>query len=87
MARKKKPSGRLNKGPFGFADLDRAVRADGWIRIKGKTRHPSYEHPHKLGKVNISIGWSDVMYHHETFASVASQAGLTKKQLLKLLNQ
>lgn len=87
MARKPKPGGRLNKGPFTASDFERALGLDGWERIKGKTRHPAFKHPAKPGKVNYGTNWSGVMYGHQTFEGVAAQAGLTKRQLLQLLNQ
>jgi len=85
MARKKKPSGRLNRGPFAFSDLERAIKRDRWARTKG-TKHAAYKHPTKTGKVNLDEKWTGVKYHHEVFTSVACQAGLTKHELLRLLN-
>lgn len=86
MARKRKPSGRLHKGPFTAADIERAIRLDGWTRIKGKTRHPAFEHPTKASKVNFSTNWDGIKYGREMFRSVASQAELSPKELLRLLN-
>jgi flagellar basal body rod protein FlgF len=57
MARRKKPAGRLNKGPFDFNDLDRAIRADGWFSVTG-TKHEAYKHPTKTGKVNLDKKWT-----------------------------
>lgn len=87
MARKKKSSGRMNKGPFNFGDLERVITAQGWERIKGKTKHPAYKHPTKAGKVNLDEKWTGVKYGSTVFTSVAEQAGLTPKELLKLLNE
>lgn len=86
MARKKKPSGRLNKGPFTYADLDKAIDLDGWYPVDG-TKHESYEHATKGGKVSLDKKWTGIKYGHNMFKSVAAQAGLTQQELLKLLNR
>lgn len=85
MARKPKPSGRLNKGPFTFKDFERVLLADGWKSVRG-TKHKAYEHPDKPGKVNLDDKWEHVKYGSEFFASVASQAGMKPRALLRKLN-
>jgi hypothetical protein len=37
--------------PLSFGDLERVVKADGWVRVEG-TKHENYEHPTKPGKVS-----------------------------------
>lgn len=86
MARKKKPSGRLNHGPFGFAEIERAIMRDGWAAA-GHGDHPNYKHPEKAGKVQLDKKWSGIKKGCTIFRSIASQAGLSPRELLKLLNE
>jgi hypothetical protein len=86
VARKKKPSGRLKSGPFTFADLERAIEADGWLP-DGHGDHPNYSHETKRGKVQLDKKWTGVKKGSMVFRSVASQAGLSQRELQKLLNE
>jgi predicted RNA binding protein YcfA (HicA-like mRNA interferase family) len=85
VARKKKPSGRASHGPFSFADMERAIKKDGWEEA-GHGDHPNYEHDTKPGKVQLDKKWTGVKKGSLVFRSVARQAGLTTKQFLDLLN-
>ena len=86
VARNKKPSGRLNHGPFTFDDLEKAIKSDGWYEV-GHGDHPNYEHGTKSGKVQLDKKWTGVKKGSVVLRSVARQADLTDKELLKLLNQ
>jgi len=81
-----KRGGQLNKGPFSTEEIERVLTREGWGRVNSK-RHLALKHPTKRGKVSMSPGWGHVRYDSEVFASIAAQAGLTKKRLLQLLNQ
>jgi predicted RNA binding protein YcfA (HicA-like mRNA interferase family) len=76
---------RLNRGPFTFSDLDRAIKRDGWKEAK-HGNHPNYKHPTKRGKVQLDKKWDGIRANDLMFRSVARQAGLTNKELLRLLN-
>lgn len=85
MARTKKPSGRDIHGPFNFADLERAIKSDGWA-LEGHGDHPNYAHTRKSGKVQLDKKWTGIKKGSLPFRSVARQAGLSFKELIKLLN-
>lgn len=76
---------RLNRGPFTFSDLDRAIKRDGWKEAK-HGNHPNYKHPTKKGKVQLDKKWTGIRANDLMFRSVARQASLTNKELLRLLN-
>ena len=86
MARTKKPSGRDSHGPFTFADLERAIQSDGWS-LEGHGDHPNYTHATKPGKVQLDKKWTGVKKGSVVFRSVARQAGLSERGLIKLLNE
>lgn len=75
----------LHRGPFTFSDLDRAIKKDGWTEAK-HGNHPNYKHSTKRGKVQLDKKWTGIRANDLMFRSVARQAGLTNKQLLRLLN-
>lgn len=81
--RKKGPP--LRRGPFTFADLERAITRDGWHEAKAGN-HPNYKHPTKGGKVQLDKKWTGIRANDLMFKSVARQAGLTNRALLRLLN-
>lgn len=87
--RKKRKKGTkgppLNRGPFAFRDLDRAIKKDGWREAKHGD-HPNYKHPTKSGKVQLDKKWTSIRANDTMFRSVARQAGLSNKALLRLLN-
>lgn len=85
MARIKKPSGRLHRGPFTASDFHAALRLDGWIPEQA-TRHANYCHASRAGKVQVDEKWTGVKPGHDTFRGVMAQAGYSKMELLKLLN-
>lgn len=57
-------------------DVEKAVLADGWYRIKSKG-HRQYKHPTKKGRVTIP--WHDngnQDLNPKTLASIENQAGI-----------
>ena len=87
MARKKKPSGRLNRGPFTSDDFKNAVRLDGWEQEKGgRGDHTLWRHPTRRGKITIDESWTSVKTSHDPFRGVKETGGYTKDELLSLLN-
>jgi predicted RNA binding protein YcfA (HicA-like mRNA interferase family) len=87
--RKKKAKGKkgppLNRGPFAFRDLDRAIKRGGWREAK-HGNHPNYKHPTKGSKVQLDKKWTAIRANDTMFRSVARQAGLSNEDLLRLLN-
>lgn len=75
----------LHRGPFDFKDLHRAIGKDGWEEAR-HGNHPNYKHPTKKGKVQLDKKWTGIRANDLMFRSVARKAGLTSKQLLRLLN-
>jgi hypothetical protein len=87
MARKKKPSGRLRRGPFTTADFKAAVRLDGWTEEKGgRGDHTNWCHAKRPGKITIDEAWTSVKPGHDPFRGIMAQGGYSKQELLKLLN-
>jgi len=75
----------LRRGPFDFNDLHQAIKKDGWEEAR-HGNHPNYKHPKKPGKVQLDKKWTSIRANDLMFRSVARQAGLTTKELLRLLN-
>jgi hypothetical protein len=66
--------------PLTFDDLDRVIRADGWLPVGG-TKHENYKHPTKPGKVSLDRKWKNVRVGDWVFRSaVIDQARMTKRQ-------
>jgi hypothetical protein len=85
MPRKRKPSGRLRKGPFTATDFESALKLDGWSR-ESRGPHACWVHPTRPGKVQIDRKWTAVRTGHDPFRGVCSQGGYKRAELLRLLN-
>lgn len=85
MARKKKPSGRLSKGPWCFDDIRKALEGQGYVREEG-AKHPQWRHPTRVGKVSLDEKWTGVKKTSMVFKSLARQTGYDEKGLQRLLN-
>lgn len=85
MARKRKPSGRLNRGPFTAEDIRIALRLDRW-ELEGQTRHENYRHPTRPGKVQVDDKWTGVKVGSMPWKGLLEQTGYSKAELLALLN-
>lgn len=86
MGRKKKPSGRLNKGPFGTRDVERALKADGWFAEGGGGHQTVFRHAKKPGKIPVSQAWTGLRAWDPILTGIAETSGLGKRRLLQLLN-
>lgn len=86
--RKKKPSGRVHRGPFTAADFETALRLDGWEPEPNQTGggHTNWCHPTRPGKVQVDGKWNAVKPGHDPFKGIMRQGGYSKEELLKLLN-
>lgn len=88
MARKRKPSGKLWRGPFTFDHLRQVVEEAGFERCTGEkagTNHSTWEHPETGEKVPLSDKWDGVKKGHAPFNSVADRMGISGRELLKRL--
>lgn len=85
MARRKKPAGRLRRGPFTASDFEAGIKLDGWIP-ESDGPHTMWRHPTRPGKISIDGKWTGVRSGHDPFRGVAMQGGYTPKELLQLLN-
>lgn len=84
MARKK-PAGRLNRGPFDTSEIEAALGLDGWYRdVDGA--HRNWRHPTRRGKVQTSSKWTSVRVGSPVWRGILLQSGYTKEQFLALLN-
>jgi predicted RNA binding protein YcfA (HicA-like mRNA interferase family) len=86
--RKKKPSGRLHRGPFTASNFEAALRLDGWQEESHQTGggHTNWSHPTRPGKVQVDGKWTSVKPGHDPFKGIMVQTGYTKHELLNLLN-
>lgn len=85
MARKKKPTGKLYRGPFTAEHFTKAVKLDGWDP-ESPGPHACWVHPVRPGKIQIDGKWTAVKTSHDPFRGIMTQGGYTKDELLKLLN-
>lgn len=85
MARKKKPSGQLKRGPFAAGDVKRALQVDGWTQRAGGAHQSVWEHPTKRGKVPVSEHWTGLRATCPILKGIARTMGISDKELLKLL--
>lgn len=85
MGRRKKPSGRLRRGPFTASDFETAIKLDGWVS-ESDGPHSMWRHPSRPGKITIDGKWTGVRSGHDAFRGIATQGGYTSKELIRLLN-
>jgi len=85
MARQKKPSGRMSKGPWSYSDIRRAIESQGYVREEAAS-HPQWRHPARPGKVSLDEKWTGVKTGQIVFESLARQTGYGKAGLQRLLN-
>jgi len=85
MARTKKPSGRLSKGPWTYDDIRKAIEGQGYVREAGAS-HPQWRHPTRPGKVSLDEKWTGVKTGQLVFDSLARQTAYGTKGLQRLLN-
>lgn len=85
MARKKKPSGRLRRGPFTADDIRKALMLGRW-ELESQTRHENYRHPIRPGKAQVDEKWTAVEVGSFPWKGLLQQTGYTKQELLLLLN-
>jgi hypothetical protein len=85
VARKRKPSGSLKKGPFTTADLAAALIAAGAKRRSGGGHQDVYEHPSGW-KVPVSSAWTGLRKGCPILKGIARTTGLSDTELLLLLN-
>lgn len=85
MARTRKPSGRLNRGPFTAEDIRTALSLDGW-EPERQTRHENFHHPTRPGKAQVDEKWTGVKIGSMPWKGLLEQTGYSKSELLALLN-
>jgi len=83
----KKPSGRLNRGPFTAGDLAAALKRDGWEdEGPGGNHVVVMSHPTKPGKIPIKKKWTGLRAKCPILKGIARTASLSDRRLLELLN-
>ena len=65
-------------------ELLRALKRDGWQRVRQSGSHLTMKHPHKPGVVIVPMH-ATVTLKPKTLATILKQAGLTVDELLELL--
>ena len=86
MARKKKRSGRLSSGPWTSSDFKRMLTREGY-RPVAHGSHLNWKHPDRPSKVQLSPDWTGVKKGHLPFEGMATQMGISKKELQVLMNE
>jgi predicted RNA binding protein YcfA (HicA-like mRNA interferase family) len=87
VARKRKPSGRLNKGPWSPDYVIRAIEADGWRRV-APPPHSQFEHPNRRGKITVDANWKNgVKASDDVFGFMAAQGDYSKRDFIALMNR
>jgi len=78
-----------DRGPFTAADLERAIRLDGWEAEQQQTggSHTNWCHPTRPGKIQIHHKWTGVKPGSDPFKGIMRQGDYSKQELLKLLNR
>lgn len=88
MARKPKPSGQLNKGPWPISHIRAVLHADGWVQHSQRGSHENLKHPTRSGKITLDNSWTGgVAAKDAVFGFMASQGGYSKKEFIRLMNR
>lgn len=87
MARKPKPSGRLNRGPWTGRELLSRLEAIGWYEVGQRGSHIQLKHPSRPGRVTVDRTWTHITTRTQEFASLSAQTGLGRKDLQRLMNR
>jgi predicted RNA binding protein YcfA (HicA-like mRNA interferase family) len=83
---KKRKKGQLRRGPFTSNDVKKALALDGWQAEPGGGHQTVYRHPAKRGKIPVSEGWTALRAWCPILRGMCRTAGLSKDELLHLLN-
>lgn len=86
MARKRKPSGSLKKGPFTTDDLAKGLMLAGAQKHGGGGHPVVYEHPVNGWKVPVSSSWTGLRKGCPILKGIARTLGISDRELLLLLN-
>ncbi len=86
MARKPKPSGNLNTGPFTTDDVIRALKLLGALRSSGGGHQEVYTHPTKGWKVPVSQKWTSLRHGDPIIKGIARTTETAPRDFLRLLN-
>ncbi len=76
---------QLSRGPWDSAQITAQLQRVGYRQVRGG-KHPNYEHPDRPGKVQIPSNWTGVKVGSYPFKGLATQTGLGKKGLQRVLN-
>jgi hypothetical protein len=83
---KKRNKSDLSRGPFTASDVKRALKLDAWTKDSGGGHQEVYEHPTKRGKIPVSEKWTAVRASDPIFNGLCRTMGVSKDELLWLLN-
>lgn len=86
MARKRKPSGQLRKGPFNQAELAAALMRAGASKSSGGGHQEVYSHPDEGWKVPTSLAWTGLRKGCPILKGIARTMKVSDTELLRLLN-
>lgn len=86
MARKRKPSGRLRKGPFTQAELAAALKLAGAVKSSGGGHQEVYSHPVHGWKIPTSTDWTGLRKGCPILKGIARSMKISDAELLQLLN-
>lgn len=86
MARKRKPSGQLRRGPFSGPEIGAALERLGAVAETGGNHQTVYVHPLNGWKVPISTSWTGVRKGDQIFNGILRTTGCDSKTLLRALS-
>jgi hypothetical protein len=82
---KRRKDKSLKRGPFSAKDIHDGLARIGFTRQEGG-KHPLRVSPDGKRRVPISTAWTSIRVNDQLFKSIARGAGLTNKQLQRLLS-
>jgi len=85
MARKPKPSGKLNRGPWDAKHIRSAFLSDGWY-VDEKGPHNQLRHDTRKGKLTVDEKWTSIRVGDDAFRSWIANGGYSKDELIRLFN-
>ena len=86
MARRRKPSGQQNRGPFSAEDVARALEAMGAVRETGGNHQTVYVHPVEGWKIPISDTWTSIRKGDPIYNGICRTTNRSTEQVIKFFN-
>lgn len=86
MARSRKPSGGVNKGPFDAAAIAAGLKRLGGVETPGGNHQKVYVHPERGWRIPVSDNWTSIRKGDPIFNGMVRTTGVDAKKLLAAIN-